>query len=370
MKRKNILAVAVMLLTMSATAQTNFRHITYDEAINAAKAENKMVFMDFYTDWCGPCKMMMRDVFPQKEVGDFMNKNFVCIKLNAEKEGKELAKLYKVNAYPTFIGIDTNKNIVFTKVGGSTANVFISELERKIDPNKSPEKMKERYDSGERTADLISTYAAYQMSEAKSGRRYNKEKEKLAYDIVNEYFNGLSDTEKLASENLFIYTNYIQDANDVIAKYMIAHRNEFAPEIKEKIADIINDVLKKQIYSYLGMMKEYDENTYQETKKNIEEIGLNTDKSFNPVYNLIECHAKGDLNAYIDLCEKEYQSLNKEQQNTLIFRFSDLVNTKDKAIRQKASNFIRSLLANMSASEIMFAADQLMKLESEKKNYK
>ena len=125
MKKRNLLLAATMLLTMSATAQTNFRHITYDEAINAAKAENKLVFMDFYTDWCGPCKMMMNEVFPKKEVGDFMNEKFVCIKLNAEKEGKELAKLYKVKAYPTFIAIDTNKNIVLTTVGGGSANAFV-----------------------------------------------------------------------------------------------------------------------------------------------------------------------------------------------------------------------------------------------------
>lgn len=366
MKIKNVIATTTMLLAMSATAQTNFRHITYDEAINAAKTENKLIFMDFYTDWCGPCKMMMRDVFPQKEVGDFMNDKFVCIKLNAEKEGKELAKLYKVNAYPTFVGIDTNKNIVFTKVGGSSANAFVSEIKRMIDPNKSPEKMKERYDGGERTADLIEAYAAYQMSEARKGRKYNKEKAKTAYDIVNNYFNGLSDSEKLAAPNLFIYNDYIIDANDPIAKYMIEHRNEFAPEIKQKIADIINDVLKKQVYSYLGGYKKYDENAYLETKKNIEEIGLNADKSYDTAYKFIECYAKGDLNAYIDLCEAEYQSLNHDQQSAIIFHFSDLINTEDKAIRQKAAKFIRSLLADMNASEIMFAADQLIKLENGK----
>lgn len=366
MNRKNILAVAAMLLTMSATAQTDFRHITYDEAINAAKSENKMVFMDFYTDWCGPCKMMMRDVFPQKEVGDFMNKNFVCIKLNAEKEGKELAKLYKIDAYPTFIGIDANKNIIFTKVGGDSANAFVAEIERMIDPNKSPEKMKERYDNGERTPDLISAYAAYMLSEARSGRRYDKEKEKMAYRIVNEYFNELSDNDKLASSNLFIYTNYIQDADDIIAKYMIAHRNEFAPEIKEKIADNINKILKMQVYAYLSGVKEYNESTYLETKKNIEEMGLNADKSYDSVYKLIEYHTKGDLNAYIEMCEKEYPALNKEQQNTLLSQYSTLINTDDKATRQKAGKFIRSLLANMSASEILFTAYQLLELESEK----
>ncbi len=73
MNKRNLLLAATMLLTISATAQTNFRHITYDEAVNAAKAENKLVFMDFYTDWCGPCKMMTNEVFPKKEVGDFMN---------------------------------------------------------------------------------------------------------------------------------------------------------------------------------------------------------------------------------------------------------------------------------------------------------
>lgn len=52
------------------------------------------MFVDFYTDWCGPCKVMARDVFPQKQVGDFFNAKFVCLKLNAEKEGRELAKLF------------------------------------------------------------------------------------------------------------------------------------------------------------------------------------------------------------------------------------------------------------------------------------
>ena len=75
----------------NAHAQTNFRSISFDEALKVAANENKLVFIDFYTDWCGPCKKMAREVFPQKEVGDFMNAKFVNLKLNAEKEGQELA---------------------------------------------------------------------------------------------------------------------------------------------------------------------------------------------------------------------------------------------------------------------------------------
>ena len=106
-----ILSILLSVLTITAVAQTNFRHLTIDEAVEQAKKENKMVFVDFYTDWCGPCRTMANTVFPQKKVGDYFNANFVCIKLNAEKKGKDAAKTYNVKAYPTFLVLDTEKKV-------------------------------------------------------------------------------------------------------------------------------------------------------------------------------------------------------------------------------------------------------------------
>lgn len=62
-----------------------FRDISFAGALKAAKAENKTVFMDCYTSWCGPCKMMTNDIFPQEKVGKYMNENFVCVKYDMEK---------------------------------------------------------------------------------------------------------------------------------------------------------------------------------------------------------------------------------------------------------------------------------------------
>ena len=50
-----------------------FRDISFAGALKAAKAENKTVFMDCYTSWCGPCKMMTNDIFPQEKVGKYLS---------------------------------------------------------------------------------------------------------------------------------------------------------------------------------------------------------------------------------------------------------------------------------------------------------
>jgi thiol-disulfide isomerase/thioredoxin len=161
-----------MVTALTVTAQTNFREMSLDQAVAAAKAEQKLVFVDVITSWCGPCKMMARDVFPQKGLGDFMNAKFVCIKIDAEKgEGPAVAKTYGVEAYPTFLLLDTEKKLVGKSVGMKEAEDFKAEMERLLNPAATPERLKARYEAGERSADLIKTYAVVLKEEAANGGR-------------------------------------------------------------------------------------------------------------------------------------------------------------------------------------------------------
>ena len=102
--KKFISLYVCMFLIIPVFAQTNFQNLSLEKALEKASDENKLVFVDCYTSWCGPCKIMAKEVLPLKEVGDFLNERFVCVKYDMEQgKGPEIAKKYNVEAYPTFL---------------------------------------------------------------------------------------------------------------------------------------------------------------------------------------------------------------------------------------------------------------------------
>ncbi len=125
-----------------------FEKLTFAEAVGKAAAENKMVFIDCYTEWCGPCKMMAAEVFPQKVMGDFMNPRFVSVVIDMEKgEGVELARRFEVTAYPTFLLLDGNGAEVSRIIGAGTPEDFLAKLETAIDPANAVATLKAAYEA-------------------------------------------------------------------------------------------------------------------------------------------------------------------------------------------------------------------------------
>ncbi len=126
-----------VLLPFLSMAQISFEKGDWASVLAKAKQENKMVFVDFYTTWCAPCKVMDRDVFPLTEVGDLYNKNFINYKIDAEKgEGIALAEKYNVKAYPTYIFTDSEGNFLHQVIGAFSAGEFINHGKTALDPSK------------------------------------------------------------------------------------------------------------------------------------------------------------------------------------------------------------------------------------------
>lgn len=104
----------------------HFHKGTWKEALSLAKKENKVIFLDVYASWCGPCKMLKRMTFSNKKVGDFYNANFINVSLDGENgEGPSIAQQYGVRAYPTLLFIDQNGNVIKGTAGFRPANDFL-----------------------------------------------------------------------------------------------------------------------------------------------------------------------------------------------------------------------------------------------------
>lgn len=92
------LVILFLGLLGTASAQITFFEGTFEDAMAKAKKEKKNLFVDFYADWCEPCKLMGEQVFVLPEVGEYFNKNFVCCQLNVESpENKALVQKYKIS---------------------------------------------------------------------------------------------------------------------------------------------------------------------------------------------------------------------------------------------------------------------------------
>ena len=132
---------------------------TFNEALAMAKESGKLLFVDCYTSWCGPCRMMATKVFPQKLIGDYFNEKFVSVKIDMEKgEGPDLHDRFNVRAYPTFLFLDGEGKVMHRIVGGDAdAAKFLAKVKEGLG-EKGLAAMTARYDGGERDTTFLMDY--------------------------------------------------------------------------------------------------------------------------------------------------------------------------------------------------------------------
>lgn len=354
MKRSLATLVIYAGIVSAACAQTEFRNLGYEEALKAAGSEEKLLFMDFYTSWCGPCKKMAREVFPAKAVGEFMNPRFVSIKLDAEKDGRGAASRYNVKSYPTFIITDSSGKELARLAGAMAPDVLIKNISESLTPEMSAEMVRLRYEAGERDHRLVHAYAM-QLMEARDSKR--------AVAVVDDHFASLTDSARLSPDNLYILTAFTMGFDN--------EKGRFMRRCATQLWQNDNKVLKAQILRlytlevtdrFTGRYRgEYplSPEVYARLVEDIEAMSLNADGRFDRMLPFIEQRALLDDSDYLTYCREHYLSLSPAEREMLLTSLASVFPTADATLRKDMAKFIQknidglSEMARQRASKVM-----------------
>lgn len=171
----------------------NFEEGSFAQALAKAKKENKIVFVDVYTTWCGPCKKMAKEFFPTKEAGDKYNTAFVNYKIDAEKgEGIQVAQKYNVNGYPTSLYLKPDGSVVYTSMGISDLEGFLHNADVAIEEYKDPHDWNwyaNTFKKGTETKEFLIQYL-------QKAKRLGKDNDEALDKYVSKYISAQNPADK------------------------------------------------------------------------------------------------------------------------------------------------------------------------------
>ncbi len=210
------LLIYSLLFTCTLTAQDNagitFLEKPFADLLAQAKTEDKLIFVDAYTTWCGPCKMMTAKVFPDQRVGEVYNERFINAKFDMEKgEGPVLAKRYSVSAYPTYLFVNGEGELVHKGLGYIPIPALVALADAAIS-DESLGALGERYAAGERDPVFVTKYAQVLTDNYEQGR---------ADQVVGEYLDGQADWS--TPENLTLLLASPGELGDQRMDYLLEH---------------------------------------------------------------------------------------------------------------------------------------------------
>lgn len=259
----------------------DFQDMSLEEALSKARQEQKLVFVDCYTTWCGPCKKMNNNIFPLKEMGDYFNSRFVCLKFDMDRpEYKEFGKKWHVKAYPSFIIFQADGTRLHQIVGGNEqANKFISRIAAGLMPKKNIHYLQQQYESRVITNLELLDYM-FVLREA-----YRNEDAEVIY---KELLERLSEEEKLQKEFWPIFEEKecvvgTRDFDLLLANLPVFEKNVG----REKLDEYLYNSFVRSLSLYIGDQK--NEVPFAKVKAQIQELNIAKKSNLLLLVKLAQC---------------------------------------------------------------------------------
>lgn len=263
MKKLLLLAAFLPLMAVAQDKGMHFEHGSWAEIKAKAKAENKYIFVDCYTTWCGPCKYMSANIFPQEKVGNFMNEKYLNVKVQMDKtpkdgedvkkwyaDAEQIDKDYTIRAYPTFLVFAPDGQIVDRQVGGADADMFIERCAASLEPSKQYYPQLAKYKNGQKDTAFLRRLALlaldkYDQANAEAVAKDYISQQKDLYTPVNiDFVAKFTQSSKDPGFDMFLHhadkVNKVLGAGKAEEKVMeIAAREEVFSKLRpqEGVAD-------------------------------------------------------------------------------------------------------------------------------------
>jgi len=185
-------------------------------ALAHSAREGKMIFMDCYTSWCGPCKYLANQIFPMKQVGDFYNKNFINLSFDMETpEGSRIATKYGIRAYPTLLFLNSKGEVEHSAAGSRNAEQMIELGRTAMDTTANMKALLAKIKKGDRSAETLISYL--------SGNPYDKGNKKF----LNDYFKDKTEKERLSEGSWKLFNWFLDDVDNPQFKFFVKHRAQY-----------------------------------------------------------------------------------------------------------------------------------------------
>lgn len=222
----------------------------WSEMLQLAKEQSKLIFMDCYTSWCGPCKALAKNVFTQEKVGEFFNSRFINVKYDMEKgDGKMLYARYKQNiiGFPTLLLIDANGKVLQQLAGYKEADELIEGIQNASE-GKDLFTLQKAYAEGRRDLTFMKNYidclqAAFLRDSVKK--------------VTSECLEQM-DPKELDKDDVWeVYGSYVTDVDSKAFEYLVNNADRYQYRLHRN-RDMINTQLGRGCHNALDRLFDID----------------------------------------------------------------------------------------------------------------
>lgn len=360
MKHFYFTTVLLLLFAVQLSAQTsnssknssgiNFRELSFSEALKAAKEENKLLFVDCYTTWCGPCKMLSNVVFKDSTFAAYFNSRFVNLKMDMEKgEGIDLKKKYEVKAFPTLLFINAEGQVVHRLVGASEAKVLLKNVQLLMDSG-GLSSFDKKYESGQRDSTFLGQYIDILKSSNNDAKA-----QQVAVELLNSVYKNILHS----NYYYYLFLRYFNDVKSPVFQFVVQNKEQLCQHYPGEKFQLENKIF----FDWVNAANQYLQRSNDGCK--VDEAGLKEYVRYMTKHGVKEAQLiaekvqiqkdvlTNDWKSFSHRGKKLFAKQNKVGDNRTLLHMAGIVNKScsDSKVRQQTASWCESACKDLLDAE-------------------